>query len=148
MNSTTLTAFATSDEPTARPQRRALRSIGAVLAGFLVIAIASTATDALMRALGIFPSGTTDPMSDGLFLLAAAYRAVYGIFGTYLAARLAPSKPFQHALVLGAIGVVLGTLGAIAMWSFGGHWYAIANIAMPLPAALIGGKLARFRSRA
>jgi len=147
MNSTTFTAFATSNAHCARPQRRVLRSVGAVLAGFLAIAITSTATDALMRALGIFPSGITDPMSDGLLLLAAAYRAVYGIFGTYLAARLAPSKPLQHALVLGAIGVVLGTLGAIAMWSVGGHWYAIANIAIPLPAAVIGGKLAQFRSK-
>jgi hypothetical protein len=34
------------------------------------------------------------------------------------------------------------------MWRVGGHWYAIANIAMPLPAALIGGKLAQLRARA
>ena len=41
------------------------RSIGAVLAGFLVTAGLSLATDAVMHATGVFP-GWGQPMSDGV----------------------------------------------------------------------------------
>ncbi len=52
---------------------RVLRRVGAVLAGLLAVVILSTATDALMHATGVFPP-LGQPMSDGLFLLATAYR--------------------------------------------------------------------------
>jgi hypothetical protein len=142
--STAAATLSNAPATTQQPHRR-LRSIGAVLAGLVAIAVTSTATDALMRAIGVFPADAK-PMSDALFLLAAAYRAVFGIAGTYLTARLAPAKPLQHALVLGAIGVVLSTVGAIAMWNAGTHWYALANIAIPLPAAFLGARLHRARS--
>src|SRR5262245_64129381 len=46
------------------------------------------------------------PISDSLFLLATLYRSLYGIAGSYVAARLAPDRPMHHALVVGAIGLV------------------------------------------
>ncbi|WP_202901416.1 hypothetical protein [Nitratireductor aquibiodomus] len=46
-----------------------------------------------------------------------------------------------HALALGGIGVVLSTLGAVAMWQMGMHWYPIALILISLPCAWISGKL-------
>jgi hypothetical protein len=58
-----------------------------------------------------------------------------------LAARLAPSAPARHALILGGIGVLLSTLGAIAMWDHGPGWYSIANIVIALPCAWAGAKL-------
>ncbi len=39
------------------------------------------------------------------------------------------------------IGVLLSTLGAIAMWDFGMHWYPIALIVSSLPCAWIAGRL-------
>ena len=48
-----------------------LASAGAVAAGFIVTAVASTAADAVMHAAGIFPSAP-HLMSDPLFALAAA----------------------------------------------------------------------------
>ena len=63
-------------------------SAGAVVAGFIVTALASTAADAVMHAAGIFPSAPR-LMSDPLFALAAAYRALFTIAGGYVAARLA-----------------------------------------------------------
>jgi hypothetical protein len=136
MTTTTLDSLPTTSSP-----RRILRSTGAVLAGLIAIAAASTGTDALMRATGVFPYSAT-AISDTLLLLALAYRTIFGIAGTYLTARLAPSRPAQHAYILGAIGTVLATLGAIAMWHVGGHWYAIANIVIALPTAFVGSQLA------
>ena len=126
----------------AKPQRNILRSVGAVVAGLLVVIIITTATDALLHATGIFPPWG-QPMSDSLFLLAFAYRIVYGIVGGYITARLAPDKPVEHAVVLGALGFVLSLAGTAATWNrgpeFGPKWYPLVLVAMALPCSLIGG---------
>jgi hypothetical protein len=96
----------------ATPTRRVLRRIGAVLAGLLAIFILSTATDVALHATGVFPPWG-ERMSDALFLLALAYRIVYGVAGCYVTARLAPDRPMWHALALGAVGVVFSTAGAV-----------------------------------
>lgn len=119
---------------------RLLRRIGAVLAGLLAIVILSTATDVALHATGVFPPWS-ERMSDALFLLALAYRIVYGVAGCYVTARLAPDRPMQHALALGAVGVVLSTAGAVAMWDAGPAWYSLAVIAIAMPCAWAGGKL-------
>jgi len=127
-----------------KPQRNILRSVGAVLAGLLFVIIITTATDALLHATGIFPPWG-QPMSDSLFVLAFAYRIVYGIAGGYITGRLAPDKPVTHALVLGVIGFVLSLAGAAATWNrgpeFGPKWYPLALIVIAIPTAWLGGKL-------
>jgi len=64
---------------------------------------------------------------------------VFGVFGCYVAARLAPARPLAHALVLGGIGVVLSTIGAVGMWEAGPAWYSLAIIGIALPSAWLGG---------
>ena len=131
----------TTETPkTATPTRRVPRRIGAVLAGLLAIFILSTATDVALHATGVFPPWG-ERMSDALFLLALAYRIVYGIAGCYVTARLAPDRPMQHALALGAVGVVFSTAGAVAMWDAGPAWYSLVVIAIAMPCAWAGGKL-------
>ena len=129
-----------------KPQRRILRSAGAVLAGLLFIIIITTATDAILHATGIFPPWG-QPMSDSLFLLALAYRIVYGIAGGYLTARLAPNQPVKHAVVLGIIGFVLSLGGTVATWNrgpeFGPKWYPLSLMLIAIPTAWLGGKLVR-----
>ena len=135
---------------TRRP-RRTLRSVGAVLAGLLLIVVVSTATDAVLHATGVFPPAG-QPMADALFLLATAYRVVYGVAGGYIAARLAPDRPMAHALALGGVGVVVSTAGAMATWNagpeFGPKWYPLLLIATALPCAWAGGRLLGAQSRA
>ena len=125
---------------TRRP-RRTLRHVGAVLAGLLAIFAITTVTDIAMHATGIFPPWG-QPMSGALFLVALAYRIVYGVLGCYIAARLAPDRPMRHALALGVVGVVLSTAGAVAMWAAGPAWYSLAVIGISMPCAWVGGRLA------
>jgi hypothetical protein len=132
---------------TAAPRGRVLRRVGAVLAGLLAIFIVSSATDLVMHAAGVYPP-FGQRMSDLLFLLATAYRIVYGVAGSYLTARLAPDRPMQHALALGFIGLVLSTAGAAAMWKAGPPWYSLAIIASAMPCAWLGGKLRAIQLRA
>ena len=120
---------------------RILRSIGAVVAGFLTIVVLSTVTDVVLHASGVFPP-LGQRMSDALFILALAYRIIYGVAGCYITARLAPDRPMLHSLVLGAVGVVVSIVGAVVMWEAGPAWYSLAVIAISLPCAWAGGKLA------
>jgi len=132
--------FTTLTAPTAA--RRRFRSAGAIVAGLLATIVLTTAVDIALHSIGVFPP-MPQRMSDALFLVALAYRVPLNAFGCYLAGRLAPSAPLRHALALGALGTVLATLGAIAMWQFGPAWYSLANIAVALPCAVLGGKLSQ-----
>jgi peptidoglycan/LPS O-acetylase OafA/YrhL len=132
------------------PPRRVLRSIGAVLAGFLATAILSIATDLVLHAAGIFPAWG-QPMSDALFVLATAYRIVFTIAGGYITARLAPNRPMAHVLVLGFVGLMAAVAGTLATWNkgpeFGPKWYPLALVVTALPCVWAGGKLAQLRNR-
>jgi hypothetical protein len=128
----------------AQPDRRIGRSIAALLAGFALVVILSISIDVALRVIGIFPAFNT-PMSDSLFLLATAYRTLIGVAGSYLTARLAPNRPMQHALLGGAIGLLLSIIGAVTTWNrgpdFGPHWYPLALVMLAMPTAWVGGKL-------
>lgn len=136
---------------TSRP-RSVGRSVGAVLAGIVAVIVLSIGTDMVLHAVGIFPP-LGQPAGEALLLLATAYRTVYGVAGGYITARLAPDRPMQHTLALGAVGVALATLGAVVTWNrgpaFGPHWYPLALIALAMPQCWAGGRfrVMQLRSR-
>lgn len=127
------------------------RSIWALVGGFLAVVTLSVSTDAVLHATRIFPA-LGQQMSDGLFLLATAYRTVYGAAGSYITARLAPDRPMGHALVGGCVGVFLAIVGVVTTWnqvpSLGPHWYSVALLATALPGAWVGGRLRVMQLRA
>jgi hypothetical protein len=132
-----------------RPSRDIGRSIGALVAGFLVAAGLSLGTDEILHVVAVYPPWG-QPMSDALFLLATAYRILYSVAGSYVTARLAPYKPMGHALVGAMVGLVLSIAGGAATWNrgLGPHWYAIAIAAIAMPCAWVGGKLRLMQSHA
>jgi hypothetical protein len=127
------------------------RSVGAVVAGFLCTALLSVGTDAFMHARGIFPP-SGQAMSDGLFAWAATYRLVFTVLGGYVTAALAPRRPMSHVLILGAIGALAATAGAVATWDagpeFGPRWYPILLLVTALPCVWAGGVLWMRRQQA
>ena len=120
------------------------RSVGAVAAGFVAVAIVSLGTDIVMHATGVYPPWG-QRMSDALFALATLYRTIYGIGGSYITARLAPNKPMQHSIAGALIGIILSTAATAATWNkgpeFGPHWYPIALIVFTLPTAWLGARI-------
>jgi hypothetical protein len=81
-----------------------LRSTAAVLSGFLAVFALSLVTDQVLHVLGLYPPWGQPMHEPGLNALALAYRSVYAVAGSYLAARLAPRNPMRHALALGVVG--------------------------------------------
>ena len=125
-----------------------MRSTGAVLFGFIVVVALSLGTDQMLHSLGVYPPWGEPMYATGLNLLALSYRIVYAVIGSYIAARFAPSKPMRHAMILGVIGIVLSSLGAItaiAMVDVGPAWYPIALVLTTMPCAWLGGALYRAR---
>lgn len=118
-----------------------LKSIGAVVGGFLTVVVLSVGTDSILEALGVFP-----PLGAGLFItwmlvLALIYRSIFTIVGGYVTAMLAPSNPMKHVTVLGLIGTAAGIAGVIVGWDLSQHWYPIAIAATGFLFTWLGGKL-------
>ncbi len=121
---------------------RTLKSIVAIIAGFLTVFVLSVVTDMILEKSGIFPP----PSDAGLFVtwmlaLALAYRTVYTIAGGYVAAMLAPKNSMKHAVILGIMGTIAGAIGVYVGWNLSQHWYPIALAVLALPSTWLGGKL-------
>ena len=117
-------------------------TILAVVAGVLVIIVATTLVDIVLHLIGVFPP-MSQPINDALALLATAYRILISVGGAWLTARLAPDKPLKHAMILGYVGVILGLVGLVATWNLGlgPRWYPIALVVLAIPQCWAGGKL-------
>jgi hypothetical protein len=140
MTTTPINTVSIAASHTSSTTPRFTRRAGAVLAGLVTIFAVTTATDLALHASGVYPAPGVI-MSHGLFLLAAAYRVVYGVLGCYVCARVAPDRPLAHAIALGIVGTLISAAGAIAMWDAGPAWYPLVVMATALPCAWAGGKL-------
>jgi len=123
-----------------------LASTGSVVAGLVVTAGGATLADMVMRAAGVFPAAP-QLMSDPLFALASAYRAILTVAGGYATARLAPDRPMRHAWILAGIGLVAGLAGVVAYYVVGGErlgpaWYALSIPLEAIPCVWLGARIA------
>ena len=126
--------------------RQLLRSIGAVLLGFVFVIVVSLGTDQILHVLDVYPPWGEPMYETSDNLLALAYRTVYAIIGSYIMARFAPYAPMRHAMIGGAIGFVLSSIGAIAasnIGNLGPLWFPVALVLTALPCAWAGGILHR-----
>lgn len=137
--------FSVPDRGEPRRPRLVFRRVGALLAALLTVVVPSLATDAVLHAAGVFPP-LGQPMGAALFVLATAYRVLYGIAGGYVAARLAPDRPMRHAVGLGLAGMVVGLAGVMSSWNrpdLGPRWYPVALVVTAVPCSWTGGRLGR-----
>ena len=119
-----------------------VRSVVAVVAGFVLIGALAMGTDRLV--MQAVPSAFDDAGRTrhiGILMLMAAYVAVYAIAGCYVTARLAPNRPMRHALILGALGLAMNIAATISLWGTAPAWYHILNLVLVMPYAWIGGRL-------
>lgn len=130
--------------PVAGPTR-VLKSVLAVVAGFLTIAVLSTAADMAMHMTGVYPPNGAPMFDPALNALALSYRIVFTVLGGYVTARLAPSKPATHVMGLAGIGLVLGVLGVFASMNanLGPIWLPVALVVTAVPCVWLGGWLYR-----
>jgi hypothetical protein len=117
-----------------------LRSIGAIVLGFLLIGTLAMGTErAIIQTLPEYfdTNGRTDDVA--LLLATLAYVFLFATLGCWVTARLAPARPMRHALILGALGLAFNVAGSIAMWHTAPVWYHVVGLGLTLPAAWLGG---------
>ncbi len=121
--------------------KNTLKSIGAVLAGFVTVFILSVVTDMLLEGIGFFPPQDKPALFTGwLLVIAFAYRSLYTFIGGYITAKLAPKNPMKLVTILGIIGTFAAILGVIGGWNLSAHWYPIALAVTGFPLIYYGGK--------
>ena len=120
-----------------------LKGIGAILAGMIFIVATHAGTDFVLESLGIFTPPSQGFHTTWMVVTATIYRSIYTVAGGYITAALAPSPQMRYVLILGIIGLALGTLGAIVTIPMGiaPAWFPIALALLALPCVWLGGKL-------
>jgi hypothetical protein len=120
-----------------------LKRIGAVLAGFFLIGFLGFIADTILQQLGVLPIPTEQKFEPGHSLLALSYHLLFAVLGGFITARLAPDRPIAHAITLGILGIVISTLGLIAIITqdLAPAWYGWALIIGSIPVTWLGGEL-------
>ena len=119
-----------------------LKSIWAVVAGFLTVFIVSSLGGVIMETVGIFPPvNQPQALTTWMLVVALLYRCIATVAGGYITAMLAPAKPMKHVIILGIIGTLAGCVGVVAGWNLSAHWYPIAIALTGFPLVYFGGKL-------
>ena len=120
---------------------RVLRTVAAVVGGYLIF---------VLSAVALFELSGRDPHAPQPFwfvMASVAYGMVFAGLGGFVAARLAPTRSLLHAgsvavaLALGASVSLVTSPSADATWS---QWTALAFMA---PSAYLGGRLATHSQR-
>lgn len=121
----------------------ALKGIGAVLAGMVFIVVSHAGTDFILEKLGIFTPPDQGFHITWMVVTATIYRSIFTVAGGYITAALAPNRPMFYVTILGLIGIVAGTAGAIVTIPMGiaPVWFPIALVVLALPCTWLGGKL-------
>lgn len=120
-----------------------LRSVGAVLAGFLVIALGTVITfEVVLGGIGFYKSTPTE------LAIATVGALASGLAGGLVAARLGGRHPLRHAAGL-AVPIALDTFSIVVSAGPDSDplWFDLGGSAMLLLGALVAGYLADVKRR-
>lgn len=110
-----------------------LRSVGAVAAGYLLIAAAIIILFAVT-----YPDPTVIP-GQGFMLFSLVYGFIFGILGGWVCGLIAKRAEIKHAAVIAGIGILLTLLSMLFAPGREPMWYQLANMAVLTAAVLLGG---------
>jgi len=114
---------------------RVLRSIGAVVVGYLVFAFGAYA---FFRLSGQAPH---QPASTAIMLTSIAVGMAFAVGGGYLAAWLAGHHAFAHGIAVAAVLALGAAVSLFATLGKGAVWTQLAALLLMAPGAAVGGRL-------
>ena len=116
-----------------------LRSIGAVVIGFLLTVVLAFGTEfALITLFHREPFNDFD--REPIMLVILLFTTTGSVaMGGYAAGQVAVGRPQAHALVMGVLLLLGDLLLALTYWRNEAAWYYVGTLALILPAATIGG---------
>ena len=117
-----------------------LRSIAAVVLGYLVFAVSA---GLLFRILGADPHA---PQSPGLMAGSVVYGMAFAFVGGLAAIRLAPRRPGLHAALVSLLIAAGAAASLLASPANDAKWSQRAAIVLMAPSALLAGRLSTRRA--
>ena len=118
------------------PLTRMLRSIAAVLGGYLIFALSAVA---LFQLSGRDPHAT-QPL---WFVVASVlYGMAFAAAGGFFAARVASARPLAHAVTVGVVLALGAAVSLVASPGDGATWSQWTALLLMAPSTCIGGYLA------
>jgi len=123
-----------------------IRSVIAVVTGFLLIGALSFGATALMK-VAMPGALTARTESVPVLLLVMTYVAIFAVAGCYITAFIAGRSPMKHALVLGALGLIFNIVGTIDRWDTMPAWFHVISLLLVMPYAWLGGRLREMQLR-
>ena len=119
------------------------QSIGAVIAGYLISAILTAFT---IAALGMLFPESYKAENIAWVAFNVIYGCAFAVIGGYVVARLAPSRPFTHAIVLGVLMSIFAVITGYAVsaappspeYANQPGWYYPVLAITVLPSILLG----------
>jgi len=121
-----------------------LRSVAAVLMGYLLFALTA---EALFLLSGRDPHA---PAGTGFMAITILYGLFFSILGGYVAAAVAGAGKyeFEHAFAVATLIAAIGAASYIAEAPGESKWTQLSAVLIIAPAALVGGYLRRRQVRA
>jgi hypothetical protein len=129
-----------------------VRSVAAVLAGFITLSVAIYAMQgagtAILRQMNPDLPATASIVnhSTGTRVFWLIWETASMMAAGYVTARLAATSHVVHAVVMGAIQAVVTAWAMVSMGSEEPMWFWLTGIALMIPAAWLGGWLRVKRS--
>jgi MFS family permease len=137
-----------------------VRSIGAVVAGFVAASVVMMLIEmlngrVLYPELGKLAEGVADKEAiralmasapAGAFLVVLSGWVLGSLLGGYLAASISWNAPVGHALVLGGLLTLAGIANNLALPPPG--WFWVLSVVVLIPSAYAGARLAPKRTQA
>lgn len=116
------------------------RSVGAVLAGYIVIGILVVLTDQVWsRSVPGFSSLPQPPTY--YFAITLFTDFLYSAVGGWVAIRIARQRQLRYAVGLILFGELIGIATQISLWNTVPHWYGLSLLILYPAGVLLGAKL-------
>uniref|UniRef100_A0A7S2TIZ3 Uncharacterized protein n=1 Tax=Lotharella oceanica TaxID=641309 RepID=A0A7S2TIZ3_9EUKA len=127
------------------PWEMLVRSLCAVLAGYVAMAVSTIAMFVVLGAVipGAFESyatGKAQP-SNGVLLVILTFGVLSAVLGGYVTASLAKSSPMDHVYALAGFVVVLGLWSAFYEGESAPLWYRLALAVIGGAGVVVGGTM-------
>lgn len=119
-----------------------IRSILAVIVGFVLWSALWLGYNALLTTFGFLPADSTHPVQTPMpLLLLLAGSILFSLVAGYATTALVRGPGRIHAIVLGLLLLGIGILVQVQFWQLMPLWYHLLFLALLLPATVWGGRL-------